>query len=74
MSTRRFFQIITVISTVIAANSPSGLSVAASQALNVWVESISNKVQPTTTPILTTSLNLEGAQRSVEAAQIIVGA
>ena len=40
----------------------------------MWVESISNKVQPTTAPGSTNSLNLEGAQRSVEAAQIIVHA
>ncbi len=49
-------------------------SAAPAQVLNVWVESISNKVQPTTAPGATSSLNLEGAQRSVEAAQIIVHA
>src|SRR5512135_3765043 len=45
-----------------------------SQALTVWVQSISNKFQPTTAPSSASSINLEGAKRSVEAAQIIVHA
>ena len=49
-------------------------SSATTQALSVWVESISNKVQPTTVPGSTSSIYLEGARRSVEAAQIIVRA
>ena len=44
------------------------------QAMSVWVEHIHNKVQPTTAPGSTSSINLEGARRSVEAAQIIVRA
>ncbi|HTP08938.1 MAG TPA: hypothetical protein VMP08_11850, partial [Anaerolineae bacterium] len=47
---------------------------AAPQALTVWVEHINNKVQPTTAPGSTSSINLEGARRSVEATQIIVRA
>ena len=74
MSIRRLIQTVTAISALIAANGPIGLSVAAPQALSVWVESVSNKVQLTTAPGSTNSLNLEGARRSVEAAQIIVWA
>ena len=44
------------------------------QAMSVWVEHINNKVQPTTTSGSTSSINLEGARRSVEATQIIVRA
>jgi hypothetical protein len=40
----------------------------------VWVEHPNNKVQPTTAPGLTSSISLEGAQRSIEATQIIVRA
>lgn len=74
MSIRRFIQTVIAISVLIAANGPIGSSVAAPQALKVWVESISNKVQPTTALGSTSSINLEGAKRSVEATQIIVRA
>ncbi len=47
---------------------------AAPQAMTVWVEHSNNKVQPTTAPGSTSSISLEGARRSVEAAQIIVRA
>src|SRR5512143_3881830 len=74
MSLRRLTQTLIVISSLIAATAPIGLSVAAPQALNIWVESISNKVLPTTAPGSALSISLEGARRSVEAAQIIVRA
>src|SRR5512141_1023376 len=74
MSIRRLSRILIIVCALIAANLPIGPLVAAPQALSVWVESISNKVQPTTAPGSTSSINLEGAQRSVEAAQIIVRA
>ncbi len=71
-SIRTCFAFLVVISLLISF---SPIPIAATpQALSVWVESISNKVQPTTAPGSTSSINLEGAQRSVEAAQIIVRA
>jgi hypothetical protein len=47
---------------------------AAPQTLTVWVEHIINKVQPTTAPGSSHSISLQGARRSVEAAQLVVRA
>jgi hypothetical protein len=74
MSIRHLSRTLVIVCALIAANLPIGPMAAAPQALSVWVESISNKVQPTTALGSSSSINLEGAQRSVEAAQIIVRA
>ena len=70
----RHLSTIIITCALVAAALPIGPVAAAPRALSVWVESISNKVQPTTVPGSTSSIYLEGARRSVEAAQIIVRA
>ena len=75
MTLRRIISLLIIVLVAIAPSSAITPPIAAApQSMAVWVEHISNKVQPTTAPGTGSSIALEGARRSVEAAQIIVRA
>jgi hypothetical protein len=75
MKTLRICFILLSVFSLLGGRSTATMPVqAAPQAMQIWVEHIANKVQPTTAPGSASSILLEGASDSYVAAQIIVRA